>query len=49
MRATLKQSPYYDEEEWRLYETVRPELTTILLFLRDIGFDPPGRRQFYRG
>ena len=39
MRAALKQSPYYDEEEWRLYETVRPELTTILLFLRDIGFD----------
>ncbi len=39
MQAALKQSPYYDEEEWRLYEMVRPELTTILLFLRDIGFD----------
>jgi hypothetical protein len=39
MQATLKQSPYYEEEEWRLYETVRPELTTIFLFLQDIGFD----------
>jgi hypothetical protein len=39
MQATLKQSPYYNEEEWHLYETVRPDLTTIFRFLQDIGFD----------
>lgn len=39
MRQTLQQSPYYREEEWKLYESVRPELITIIRFLQSIHFD----------
>ena len=39
MHQALKQSQYYKEAEWQLYESVRPELRTILLFLQDVGFD----------
>lgn len=39
MHEVLKQSPYYDEKEWQCYESIRPELKTLLLFLQEIGFD----------
>lgn len=39
MHQVLKQSQYYQETEWQLYESIRPELRTILLFLQDTGFD----------
>lgn len=39
MYTALKESPYYDDEEWQCYESVRPELTTLFHFLRDSGFE----------
>jgi hypothetical protein len=39
MRKNLKQTPYYNEDSWQLYESVREELKTIFLFLKDIQFE----------
>lgn len=39
MQNNLKQTPYYSEEDWQLYESVRPDLKTIFLFLKDIQFE----------
>lgn len=39
MRNNLKQTPYYDEDSWKLYESVREELKTIFLFLKDVQFE----------
>ncbi|HET8846120.1 MAG TPA: hypothetical protein VFN35_31950, partial [Ktedonobacteraceae bacterium] len=39
MQEALKKTPYYEEEGWTLYESVRPELRTLLTFLQEIGFD----------
>jgi len=39
MQSNLKQTPYYSEEDWRLYEGVREDLKTIFLFLKDIQFE----------
>jgi DNA-binding phage protein len=39
MHQVIKQSQYYKEPEWQLYDAVRPELRTILRFLQDTGFD----------
>lgn len=39
MYKMLKQSPYYDDEGWQCYESIRPELKTLLLFLQEINFD----------
>lgn len=39
MYEVLKESPYYDEKEWQCYESIRPELKILLLFLQKIGFD----------
>src|SRR5581483_423259 len=39
MEAVLKQSPYYDEKGWHCYESIRPELKILLLFLQEIRFD----------
>lgn len=38
MRDRLRQTPYYDEREWRLYESVRPSLQVILQWLIDVDF-----------
>lgn len=39
MRNNLKQTPYYDEESWQIYESVQEELKTMFLFLKDIEFE----------
>jgi hypothetical protein len=39
MQQTLKQSQYYKEESWNLYESVRPELISIIRFLQAIDFN----------
>ncbi len=39
MQSNLKQTPYYSEEDWRLFEGVREDLKTILLFLKNIQFE----------
>jgi hypothetical protein len=38
MYTVLKASPYYDETEWHCYESIRPELKILLLFLQESGF-----------
>ncbi|MGB8658174.1 MAG: hypothetical protein WCE90_10390 [Candidatus Zixiibacteriota bacterium] len=39
MRSNLKLTPYYSEDDWQLYESVREDLKTIFLFLKDIQFE----------
>ena len=39
MQNNLKKTPYYNEESWQLYESVRQDLKTIFLCLKDIKFD----------
>lgn len=39
MYANFKASAYYDEQDWQCYESARPELKTLLLFLKDMGFE----------
>jgi hypothetical protein len=38
MYRALKASEYYDEKGWHCYESIRPELKTLLLFLQESGF-----------
>lgn len=38
LQASFSQSPYYTAEGWGLYEAIRPDLLTLLVFLRDTGF-----------
>jgi len=38
MQSNLKMTPYYQEDGWQLYESVRDDLETIFLFLKDIRF-----------
>ena len=39
MYEVLKQSQYYQEERWQIYEAIRPELKVLLLFLQEVGFE----------
>lgn len=39
MRNNLKQTPYYSEESWQVYESVREDLKIIFLFFKDIQFE----------
>ena len=39
MRNNLKQTPYYSEESWQVYESVREDLKIIFLFFKDIEFE----------
>lgn len=41
LRNNLIQTPYFSEDSWELYESVREDLKTAFLFLKDIKF------QFY--
>jgi hypothetical protein len=45
MRTALRASPYYSESGWKLYESVRGDLTTILRFYKDAGFDREWKRE----
>lgn len=39
MQNNLKKTPYHSEESWQVYESVREDLKTIFLFLKDIQFE----------
>jgi hypothetical protein len=39
MKKTLEQTVYYSKDGWRLYESVREDLKTVLLFLKSIRFE----------
>lgn len=38
MKSNLKKTPYYSEEGWQLYESIRENLKTIIIFLKNIDF-----------
>jgi hypothetical protein len=38
MQTNLRKTPYYSEDDWQIYESVREDLKTIFLFLNDIQF-----------
>ena len=44
MQNNLKKTPYYSDEGWDLYESVREDLKTIFLFLKDIQFESYWRK-----
>lgn len=39
LKKSFKQTPYYNESGWKLYESVREDLRVVLLFLKEIRFD----------
>ena len=39
MRNNLQRTTYYNRQGWRLFESVRGELRTIVLFLKTVRFD----------
>ncbi len=39
MQDNLKQTPYYSDNSWQVYESVRDDLKTIFLFFSDIDFE----------
>ena len=39
MKRNLKATPYYDEEQWKVYEDSRPDLKAALQALQRIGFE----------
>src|ERR1700674_2968438 len=45
MKRNLKKSPYYNEAGWRLYESVRPDLRTVFVFLKSIKFEDYWQRE----
>lgn len=45
MRDALKRTPYYSDRGWRLFESVRGELRTALLCLKESGFEEYWRRE----
>jgi hypothetical protein len=44
MQKNLKETPYYSDQGWDLYESVRDDLKTIFVFLRDIQFESYWRK-----
>ena len=39
LHRNIKQSPYYDDDGWRMFEAVRDDLRVILMFLKSIDFE----------
>lgn len=39
MQKNLKKTPYYTAAGWRLYESVRDDLKTVLIFLKEVQFE----------
>ncbi len=39
MLKNLKETPYYSDQGWQLYESVREDLKTVFVFLQDIQFE----------
>jgi hypothetical protein len=39
LKKNLKKTPYYTDGGWRLYESVRNDLKTVLIFLKEIQFE----------
>lgn len=39
MQANLKETPYYNEASWKMFESVKTDLKVIFSFLRKIKFD----------
>jgi hypothetical protein len=44
MQKNLRETPYYSDEGWDLYESVRQDLKTVFKFLKDIQFESYWRK-----
>ncbi len=44
MKKNLKETPYYSDKGWELFESVREDLETIFIFLKDIRFESYWRK-----
>ncbi|MGD9344232.1 MAG: hypothetical protein PVH84_00100 [Candidatus Aminicenantes bacterium] len=44
MQKNLKETPYYSDEGWQLYESVREDLKTVFKFLKGIQFEAYWRK-----
>lgn len=49
MKREFKKTVYYNEEHWKLYESVKPDLREIFLFLKDIQFEKYWRQKILPG
>ena len=45
MQAALRKTSYYSDSGWHLYESVRPDLKTYLLWLKEIQFESYWQQQ----
>jgi hypothetical protein len=45
LQAAFKKTVYYDEGNWKLYDSVRPELITIFSWLKTIQFEQTWRQE----
>jgi hypothetical protein len=39
MKNNLRKTPYFSEDDWKVYQSVQEDLKTIFLFLKTISFD----------
>jgi hypothetical protein len=44
MQKNLKETPYYSDEGWHLYESVRDDLKIVFVFLKDIQYEAYWRK-----
>ncbi|MGD8537640.1 MAG: hypothetical protein PVI66_02855 [Candidatus Aminicenantes bacterium] len=44
MKKNLKETPYYSDEGWELFASVREKLKTVFVFLKDIEFESYWRK-----
>ena len=47
LKTNFKQTPYYSEEGWEMFESVRYDLRIILNFLKEIKFDEYWNENIY--
>ena len=47
LKTNFKQTPYYSEEGWEMFESVRDDLRIILNFLKEIKFDEYWNENIY--
>lgn len=49
MRKRLKQTVFYNEDDWRVFDSVREDLRVIFTFLKDIKFEQYWRQNILPG
>jgi hypothetical protein len=48
LKKNFEKTPYHDEESWKLFESIVPDLKEVLWYLQDIYFEAYWKKIFYR-